>query len=358
MRYLVLACLLVGCGDAEQEPDLGAAPDFDAVRHLAPPTDINPRLLRRFRPLRSPAPADARKRAEIALGQMLFFDSRLSRHRDVSCSSCHELKHGGGDGKPVSTGTFGARGNRNAPTVYNAALQVALFWDGHAADLEAQAAGPLLNPAEMGMLSPDTVTSVLRSIPGYADAFRAGFPDDHDPVDFDHARRAIATFERTLSTASRWDSFLRGETNALTRAELDGLKVFTDVGCIQCHTGELVGGSMFQKVGVAEPWPNQADPGRFAVTQVEADRMVFKVPSLRNVMLTAPYFHDGSVANIRDAVRAMGTHQLGVRLDDAEVGAIIAWLSTLSGSLPSETMEEPTLPPDGATTAAIVANLR
>jgi len=193
----------------------------------------------------------------------------------------------------------------------------------------------------MAMLSPPEVTAVLRAIPGYAPAFAAAFPAQ--VVDFDHAIRAIAAFERTLSTPGRWDRYLAGDATALTPGELDGLKVFADVGCVQCHTGELVGGSMFQKVGLIEPWPNQQDQGRFEVTHLAADRMVFKVPSLRNVAITAPYFHDGSVDDLPTAVREMGEHQLGVDLSDAEIASIVQWLGSLTGE-GMEPIAAPALP--------------
>jgi cytochrome c peroxidase len=337
---------VMGCGEtADEPPDLGPAPALIAapIQKRAAAAEINPRLLRRFRPLRSyrPDPDDAPARAAIALGKQLFFDARLSRHGDTSCNTCHPLDHGGADGHATSLGDGGKVGRRNAPSVYNAAWHVAQFWDGRAADLEEQAKGPLLNPTEMAMLSPPEVTAVLRAIPGYAPAFAAAFPAQ--VVDFDHAIRAIAAFERTLSTPGRWDRYLAGDATALTPGELDGLKVFADVGCVQCHTGELVGGSMFQKVGLIEPWPNQQDQGRFEVTHLAADRMVFKVPSLRNVAITAPYFHDGSVDDLPTAVREMGEHQLGVDLSDAEIASIVQWLGSLTGE-GMEPIAAPALP--------------
>ena len=188
---------------------------------------------------------------------MLFFDVRLSEHDDTSCNTCHPLDRAGVDCRVTSAGTMGRIGKRNAPTVYNAAWHVAQFWDGRAADVEEQAKGPLLNPDEMAMRSPRAVTNVLAGIAGYRAVFQRAFPGE--PIDFDHAAVAIAAFERTLATPARWDRYLAGDAEALTADELEGLRVFSDVGCIQCHTGELVGGSMFQKVGTVEPWPNQTD---------------------------------------------------------------------------------------------------
>jgi len=353
MRLLGLIVLLVGCAkDSGKDPDLGP-PASKSRAAASPAAELNPRLLRRFKPLRTNASTSEAQRSQIELGKMLFFDARLSRNRDVSCSSCHGLDAGGADGKPTSIGSRGVHGKRNAPTVYNAAWHLAQFWDGRTTKLEDQASGPLLDPSEMAMLSPSAVTAVLRSIPGYAEPFAKAFPGEAPSVDFDHARRALAEFERTLLTPARWDRFLAGDTHALTATEIEGLKVFADVGCVQCHTGELVGASMFQRVGVNQPWPNQTDQGRFAITHNEADRMTFKVPSLRNVTLTAPYFHDGSAKTLDRAVRMMAHHQLGFDLDAHEVAAIVAWLGSLTGQPPRSMTERPALPPDGPTTTAL-----
>ncbi len=352
---LVLAYIaaLAGChsSEASQTVDLGPRPG-NVVAAIKPVEPINPRLLRRFRALeRVPVSTDPAVIAKISLGTQLFFDPRLSRGGQTSCHTCHSFERGGADPRPTSTGVDGRKGTRNAPTVYNAAWHVAQFWDGREPDVERQAAGPLLNPNEMAMRSPAEVTAVLRSIPGYQTEFAAAFGPN--AIDFEHATLAIGAFERTLRTPSRWDTYLGGDRNALSAAELEGLKVFSDIGCIQCHTGELVGGSMFQKAGAQEPWPNQTDQGRFEVTHAEADRMVFKVPSLRNVALTAPYFHDGSVAKLPDAVRMMGRHQIGVELTDAEIASMVAWLGSLTGTQPQ--IVTPALPEGGPTTAAIVS---
>jgi cytochrome c peroxidase len=341
--------VMVACtGASDADPDLGPRPPATNRATVAPGHDINPRLLRRFRPLRAVfddhgVTPDA---ARVSLGRTLYNDPRLSATGKVSCATCHPLASYGADHAPVSTGVEGQSGTRNAPSVYNAAGEVAQFWDGRAATVEAQAKGPILNPVEMAMSDGAAVEDVLRSIPGYRPMFATAFPADAEPITFDNAARAIGAFERTLATPSRWDRFLAGDAAALTRPELDGLKLFADVGCIGCHTGELVGGSMFQRVGVVAPWPDQRDPGRYALTHVETDRMTFKVPSLRNVAMTAPYFHDGSVVGLDDAVRMMAHHQLGEDLSDDDVGAIVGWLGTLTGPLSDEAMSVPVLPPD------------
>ena len=345
--------LLAACHqEAKESVDLGPppAPRVEVARSGEP---INPRLLRRFRPLDgTPVATEPAAIARVALGTQLFFDPRLSSGGATSCHTCHSFERGGADPRPTSTGADGAIGRRNAPTVFNAAWHVAQFWDGREPDVEHQASGPILNPREMAMRSQAAVTEVLRSIPGYALEFTAAF--GAGTIDFVHATQAIAAFERTLRTPSRWDSYLEGDRHALSGPELQGLKVFADVGCLECHTGELVGGSMFKRAGEIVPWPNQADQGRFEITHEDADRMVFKVPSLRNATLTGPYFHDGSVATLPEAVKMMGKHQLGITLTDAEVSSIVAWLGSLTGTQP--TIHAPALPPDGPTTVAVIAD--
>ena len=337
--WLIVAA--AACGGTPDAPDLGPPP---AARQVPVASEINPRLLRRFKPLR--ALADHREDpvliARAELGKQLFFDPRLSRDGAHACNSCHRLDRGGADQRPLSLGVGDKRGARNTPTVYNAAWHVAQFWDGRASSLEEQVRGPIFNPDEMAMRTAAEVVQVIERIPGYVAGFRRAFPGE--PLDFERVTRAIAAFEQTLATPSRWDRYLRGDRTALTRAELDGLKLFADVGCVQCHTGELVGASMFQKIGVAEQWPNQADPGRYAVTRRPEDRMVFKVPSLRNVAVTAPYFHDGSVAELAEAVRMMGRFQLGAELTGHEVELILAWLRTLTGEPPRAVIQPPALP--------------
>ena len=338
-RSVVVVALsgAVGCSEAQggDIPDLGppALVSVETIGNI----DFNPRMLRRFRQLHA---APAENPAQVELGKMLFFDTRLSHDGDLSCNSCHPLDHGGTDHSSVSIGTDGQRGRRNAPTVFNAATQIAQFWDGRAPDLEQQAFGPILNSSEMAMLDPDAVARTLRGVPGYVTAFASAFPGE--PIDLPHAVQAIAAFERTLVTPSRWDRFLEGDRRALTRAEQVGLKLFADIGCIQCHTGELVGASMFQKAGRMAPWPNQLDQGRYQVTHDDADKMVFKVPSLRNVASTAPYFHDGSAATLKTAITMMGRYQLGTELTPPEVAAIEAWLTALDAA--PHQIDPPTLP--------------
>ncbi len=282
--------------------------------------------------------------AKIDLGRMLYFDARLSKSQTISCNSCHPLGNYGADGKRVSTGQGGQQGNRNSPTVYNAAAHFVQFWDGRAADVEAQAKGPVLNPVEMAMPSGDSVVRVLKSMPGYVAAFQLAFPGESDAVTFDNMAKAIGVFERKLSTPSRWDKFVAGDHSAITAEEMRGWMTVRHAGCTTCHSGSTVGGTSFQKLGASVPWPGTSDQGRYEVTKADTDRLIFKVPSLRNVEKTGPYFHDGRVGLLEEAVRLMGKHQLGIDLQDAEVQSIIAWLHTLTGPLPTGYINPPKLP--------------
>jgi|JI10StandDraft_1071094.scaffolds.fasta_scaffold110563_2 cytochrome c peroxidase len=327
------------------KPAVAAAPAPAAAGTGRPAgDDVNPRLLRRFKPLRASFHDGAPSAALVDLGRMLFFDERLSRDSDLSCNSCHALDQYGVDHEATSTGVDGQRGKRNAPTVYHAAGAFTSFWDGRAANVEEQATGPILNPAEMGMASPAEMIARLAAVPGYVDAFAAAFPGRGPAITAEHVGAAIGAFERGLVTPSRWDAYLTGDRTALTSEEIAGLKIFTDIGCMTCHTGELVGGSMFQKVGAVNPWPNQTDRGRASVTKVKADEMQFKVPSLRNIAKTAPYFHDASATTLEEAVRMMANYQLGEDLTDEDVAAIVAWLGALTGDLPTAYIARPTLP--------------
>ena len=282
--------------------------------------------------------------ARVALGRALYHETVLSDGHDLSCNGCHPLNGYGADGRRVSMGHKGQLGSRNAPTVYNAAGQVAQFWDGRAPTVEAQAIGPILNPAEMGMPDSAAVLAHMRGDQRYRAMFAAAFPDEPQPLTYVNVGRAIGAFERGLVTPSPWDAYLQGDTTALTPAQRRGFATFAAVGCGACHNGAYVGGGSFQKLGAAKPWPAQRDSGRYAVTHDPADVMVFKVPTLRNVAMTGPYFHDGSVASLDKAVRLMARHQLGRELTDAQANAIVDWLGSLTGSIPLSYVAEPPLP--------------
>lgn len=286
--------------------------------------------------------------ALVNLGRTLYYDKRLSKNHDVSCNSCHDLANYGVDGEPTSPGHKGQRGDRNSPTVYNAAFHITQFWDGRAADVEAQAKGPVLNPIEMAMPSEEVVVATLGSIPGYQEMFKAAFPDSG--ITYDNMATAIGAFERRLVTPSAFDKFLAGDDKALDDKALRGLQAFLDTGCTQCHTGPALGGTMYQKLGAVKPYDTK-DVGRFALTNNEADRHVFKVPSLRNVAKTGPWMHDGSIADLGQMVEIMAKHQTTKgTLSTDEKTHLLAFLDSLTGELPADYIKAPALPESGPET--------
>lgn len=349
---LALAATLgLACRESKDSAPAAAAPATAASgSNAAAKPEVDPTALATFAAL--PKTADGARPASaerLALGKMLYFDARLSKNQDVSCNSCHKLDAFGVDGAATSEGHKKQRGGRNAPTVLNAALHFRQFWDGRMADVEEQATGPIQNPIEMAS-NEKLVVAVLSSIPEYVDAFAKAFPDEKSPITLKNVGVAIGAFERKLVTPARLDKYLAGDKGALTEAELVGATVFVRTGCGACHSGPLLGGGMYQKAGVVRPWPNQKDQGRFEVTKLEDDRLKFKVPSLRNVEKTAPYFHDGATATLDDAVRAMASHQLGKELTPAEVASIVAFLGTLTAPPAADLAAPPELPKSTAKT--------
>lgn len=273
---------------------------------------------------------------KIDLGQKLFEDKRLSHDNQVSCASCHNLKTGGTDRKMRSIGIHGAVGIISAPTVLNSGFNFSQFWDGRAATLEKQIDDPVQSSIEMGSTWPEVVEK-LKASPEYVHDFRRIYNDD---IQSEHVKDAIAEYERSLSTPnSRFDRYLRHDPNALTARELQGYKLFKSFGCASCHQGMNAGGNMYQKLGVMAPYFSdrgritKADLGRFNVTGDTRDMYMFKVPSLRNVELTPPYFHDGNAATLPAAVRMMAKYQLGRHLTDPEVDLMVEFLKTLTGEL-------------------------
>jgi cytochrome c peroxidase len=280
--------------------------------------------------------------ALVELGKKLFFDPRLSKSGFISCNSCHNLSMGGTDNLKTSIGHNWNEGPINAPTVLNSSMNLAQFWDGRAKDLQAQAGGPIANPGEMAS-NHALAVEVLQSIPGYVAQFKKAFGSDK--VTIEEVTKAIAAFEETLVTPnSRFDKYLKGDKKALSANELGGYKLFKDSGCVACHNGPAVGGNSFQKMGVVEPYKASSPAeGRVAVTGKDADRFNFKVPTLRNVEMTYPYFHDGAAKTLTDAVDTMGRLQLGKKFSDEENAKIVAFLKTLTGDQPD--FKLPILPP-------------
>ena len=276
------------------------------------------------------------------LGKQLYFDPRLSKSGYISCNSCHNLSMGGTDNIKTSVGDRWQEGPINSPTVLNSSMNLAQFWDGRAKDLKEQAGGPIANPKEMAS---DHVlaVSVIDSIPGYKEIFEQTFGDSK--VTIDRITTAIAEFEKTLVTPnSRFDQWLKGDKNAITAAELEGYELFKNGGCVACHNGPAVGANSYQKMGLIQPYQtkNPAE-GRSAVTGKDTDRFMFKVPTLRNVELTYPYFHDGEAETLTEAVDVMGRLQLGRTFTSEENAKIVAFLKTLTGEQPQIML--PILPP-------------
>ncbi len=307
-------------------------------------------------PKTPPIPADNPQTvAKAELGKMLFFDPRLSKTGTVSCNSCHNVMEAGEDDRPNSVGVDGKTGDRSAPTVWNAAYLSSQFWDGRAGTLEEQAKGPMVNPIEMGMPDHGFVVGRLERIPGYAPRFAAVFGATR-PLTIENVAKAIACYERTLITPnSAFDRYARGDKAALSAAAVRGMKTAESVGCTACHSGPVFAGPIttpgtpfLQKFpaytdnGYVAQYRLADDPGRFKVTKDEADRHFWRVPMWRNVALTAPYFHNGAVPTLHEAVKVMAKAQLGKDLTDAEAGDIVAFLESLNGTFPAQTM--PRLP--------------
>ena len=269
--------------------------------------------------------------AMIALGKKLYVETAISINKTQSCNSCHPLDNNGAgvDNLKTGKGAEGKSGDRNDPPTLNAGYQFAQFWDGRAATLEEQAQGPPLNPIEMGMPDAKALVERLKGIKQYPVDFKKAFPGEKDPVTFDNFAKAVAAFERTLISRGRFDRFMDGDRHALTGQEIEGMRSFINVGCVQCHSGPNLGGMTFQKMGVFHEYSTK-DPGRFKVTNLESDKFVFKVPMLRNITLSAPYFHDGETGNLAEAVDQMGYMQLNRELKDEEINNILRFLTTLA----------------------------
>ena len=296
----------------------------------------------RSEPITPIEPARITRPALVELGKKLYFDPRLSKSGFISCNSCHNLSMGGSDNLATSIGHNWQKGPINAPTVLNSAMNVAQFWDGRAATLKAQAGGPIANPGEMAFTH-ELAVEVLSTIPGYVAEFQQAFGTP--AIDIDRVTGAIAAFEETLVTPnSRFDKWLRGDKRALSLEEERGYDLFKASGCTACHNGPAAGGASFRKMGVVEPYRTSSPAeGRVAVTGKDADRFNFKVPTLRNVELTYPYFHDGAADTLAESVEVMGRIQLGRRYTPAETASIVAFLKTLTGDQP--TFAIPQLPP-------------
>lgn len=298
-------------------------------------------------PIEVISPAKITEPEKVELGKMLFFEPRLSKSGFISCNSCHNLSTGGVDAQPTSIGHHWQEGPINSPTVLNADFMLAQFWDGRASDLKEQAAGPIANPKEMGFTH-ELATETIASMPAYRARFAKVYGDEK--VDIDRLTDAIAAFEKTLVTPnSPFDQYLLGKQDAISSEAKAGYQLFKDKGCVSCHNGPAVGGTMFMKMGLIKPFhTNNPAEGRKGVTGKDADKFVFKVPTLRNIELTYPYFHDGSVWTLEEAVNTMADIQLGQKLTDKETKEMVAFLNSLTGEQPQIAL--PILPPSNKAT--------
>ena len=285
---------------------------------------------------------------KINLGQHLYFDKSLSKNKNISCNSCHNVNTFGVDLLATSPGDKGEFGERNSPTVFNASFHTKQFWDGRAADIEEQAGGPILNPVEMNMDSKEMVINRIKKDTNYIKLFSKSFPEDKNPITYKNLTKAIGSYERELITPSRFDEYLNGKNDAITVKEKKGLLTFINVGCTNCHSGEIIGGDKFMKFGLFENYWEHTnskiiDNGKEKITGNEYDKYVFKVPSLRNIAETKPYFHDGSVDSLSNAVEIMAKVQLNYTLSKNERENIVAFLNSLTADIPEKYKKNPFL---------------
>lgn len=331
LNYLLVGLALVGCSkntttekDVTEETPKQVSELMEKARNF-------------FKSVSTLAP-EAIPNEKIELGKKLYFETKLSKEGNISCNSCHRLDGFGVDNLPTSPGDAGKLGVRNSPTVIYASLHTMQFWDGRAKDVEAQAEGPILNPVEHNIPSAEFLENRLREIPEYQELFKKAFPNDAQPITFKNIANAIGAFERQFNPVSRFDKYLDGDDSALTQQEKDGLQTYINTGCITCHSGIAVGGQMFQKFGVFDEYQKytkskKVDLGLADISKKDTDKFMFKVPGLRNVEKTAPYFHDGSVQKLEDAVRIMAKVQLNKDLKNKEVTDIVAFLKTLTADI-------------------------
>lgn len=342
--YLFLLGLLASCGGkTQQETSQKTSDKADPAKEAAAKAQTFFAAL----PTSADNPDNPMTEEKALLGQILYYDTRLSKDGNQSCNTCHNLATYGVDHQPTSQGDDQKSfGDRNSPTTLNAALHFAQFWDGRAKDVEEQAGMPILNPVEMNIPSKEFLEERLAQVAAYKEMFAKAFPDDEKPISYDNIQKALGAFERTLITPSRFDDYLGGKEDALSQEEIKGILTFMDAGCTSCHNGALLGGTLYQKFGLfGDYWEHtkseKIDEGCYAVTKDESDKYMFKVPSLRNVAETAPYFHDGSVAKLEDAVKIMGKLNAGRDLSDEETQSIVTFLKALTGELNPEAQKAP-----------------
>lgn len=365
---LSLTALLAACGggDGKAAPEThgGKPAAADDAKPAGEATKKKPTrpvpsaamLLETAKKYFQPLPARAESQAnpitpeKVALGRQLYYDPRLSKNHDLSCNNCHKLDEYGVDHEKTSPGHKGQRGERNTPTVYNAAMHFVQFWDGRANTIEDQALKPVTNPVEMALADENACVTLVRSVPSYEEQFKAVFPGEPDPLNAVNIAKAIGAFERGLVTPAPFDEFLNGKLTALNSDALRGLELFIELNCVSCHTGPTLGGTMYQKLGAVKPYETK-DEGRGKITGKPEDKFMFKVPGLRNIAKTAPYLHDGSAATLDDALAVMAEYQLPKgKLSEDEMTYLKAFLDSLTGTIDQTYIAKPELPISGPNT--------
>ena len=342
-KYLILLAVplfLIGCVGNQQKKEEKST-QTKVVPQAEKDLLSKAQLFFKVLPTEAVNPENPLTEAKVKLGKILYYDNRLSKDETQSCNTCHNLATYGVDNLPTSPGDNGIPGTRNSPTVLNAAFKTAQFWDGRHKDVEEQAGGPILNPAEMAIPHEQFLLDRLKKTDLYPPLFAAAFPGEKDLFTYKNVRFSIAAFERTLITPSKFDDYLTNNIDALNEQEKKGLKTFMDVGCIACHTGSILGGSMLQKFPLFGEYRDyipegKIDYGKFEETKVEADKFMFFVPLLRNVEKTGPYFHDGSIADLGESIRIMGKSELNKELTDEQVNDMVAFMKTLTGEVAAE----------------------
>lgn len=342
LNYLILPLILLmsACGGNQVPEKLkvaGSEYDFALNEYLFLFESLPNQILNTNNP---------KTQEKIELGHALYFDTRLSKTGNNSCNSCHNLATFGVDNLPTSPGDNGGFGDRNSPTVLNAAFHASQFWDGRAADVEEQAGMPILNPVEMAIPSEEFLVERLKGIDLYNGLFSKAYPEEEDALTYGNIEKAIALFERELITPSRFDLYLNGDKSALNKQEKQGLISFVLNGCTTCHNGVALGGNSLQKFGVYDDYFNhtkskKTDKGLAEQTGLDNDLYMFKTPSLRNIAETGPYFHDGSVSDLKDAIRIMGHIQLDKQLSQSEIDNIAAFFGSLTGNVPEKYKKAP-----------------
>ncbi len=347
--FVLILFLAISCGDKKAPKENAMEKQMGAMKVSAElEAQIGERARATFQALatKSENPNNPMTEAKIKLGKILYFDTRLSKDGTQSCNTCHDLNTFGVDNLATSPGDDGGLGTRNSPTVLNAALHTSQFWDGRAKDVEEQAGMPILNPVEMAIPSEKFLVDRLSKVPMYQNLFKETFPEESSPLTYTNIQNSIAAFERILLTPSKFDQYLAGNANALSVDEKQGLKTFMEVGCTTCHMGSLLGGNIIQKFGLySNYWEltgsDPIDEGRFAETGNEAEKYMFKVPSLRNIAETHPYFHDGSVESLREATKIVAKLNLNIDLTEEQLDELVTFMNALTSDLPADVKKMP-----------------